>query len=389
VERLLRPYGIVIDGKLELGLELLLFDGVVQEVRPHTGIPDSFVISPAFVNAHSHLEYRGLQGKLTEEEYWLWLREITLAKVEQVLEQVQADAGLAAAENRRTGVAIIGEHSDRPVSGHAMKLAHLGGAIFQEVITRFKPETARDRLQASLDKAASQTAEAGVTGFAIPHAYHTVDDETLREFGRSGEPFSIHVAETDLENQLTLFGTGPIADTYKALGVDYTPAGKRLVPTLHELGLVREGAQFVHCCALDESDIGLMAAGGVSVAHCPRSNVRLKCPIAPVREMLDAGLQVGLGLDSPASGGPIDMFDEMRCAVSVSLDRGRPLEADEIWRMATSMGANSLRFAVPWLPDWEIRPGSTVPLIKIGVEDAYSASDLIEKATPDRVEWVM
>lgn len=386
--QLLRPYGVVIDGQLELGLELVLSEGVVKEIRPHTGIPDSFVISPAFINAHSHLEYRGLQGRMRETEYWPWLREITQAKVEQAMAGVQADADLAAAENRRTGVAVMGEHSDRPVSGHAMKLARLGGAIFQEVITRFKPETARDRLQVSLDKAAIQAAEAGGTGFAIPHAYHTVDDETLRGFGRSGDPFSIHVAETDLENQLTLFGTGSISDTYKALGVDYTPTGKRLVPTLHELGLVREKAQFVHCCALEESDIGLMASGGPTVAHCPRSNVRLNCPVAPIREMLDAGIKVGLGMDSPASGGPIDMFDEMRCALQVATDRGRPITANEVWRMATCMGADSLRFAIPNLQVWDILVGSSLPLLRIHIENAYSTEDLITQGSPDRIEWI-
>src|SRR4051794_25150175 len=99
---LLRPYGLVIDGRLELGLELLLADGVIQEVRPHTGIPDSFVVSAAFVNAHSHLEYRGLQGKLDAEEYWPWIHQITMAKQGQSLDEVRDDARLAAAENRQS-----------------------------------------------------------------------------------------------------------------------------------------------------------------------------------------------------------------------------------------------------------------------------------------------
>ncbi|MBC8063981.1 MAG: hypothetical protein H7Y17_04070, partial [Chlorobia bacterium] len=74
---IVRPYGIVQSGSLQLGLEILLHGNQITEVRPHTGIPENFVVSPAFVNAHSHLEYRGMQGKLKSEEYWSWIREIT------------------------------------------------------------------------------------------------------------------------------------------------------------------------------------------------------------------------------------------------------------------------------------------------------------------------
>ena len=109
--------------------------------------------------------------------------------------------------------------------------------------------------------------------------------------------------------------------------------------------------------------------------------MNLNCPTAPVRQMLDAGILVGLGLDSAASSGPIDMFEEMR-AVSVLI---RP---EEIWNMATTMGADSIRFAAHELPAWRIERGSSVPLIKINVTDAYSTEELIERGSPDRVEWV-
>src|SRR5262249_13723713 len=154
-------------------------------------------------------------------------------------------------------------------------------------------------------------------------------------------------------------------------------------------GLVRPGAQFVHCCAIEHDDVHLLANHRVTVAHCPRSNVRLKCPVAPVREMLDAGILVGLGLDSPASSGPIGMFAEMRSALSVSMERGKPVTPEEVWRMATSMGADSLRAAVPELPKWRIEPGSQVPLIAIHLSTAQTVDDLIQRGTPDKVKWVV
>ena len=61
-----------------------------------------------------------------------------------------------------------------------------------------------------------------------------------------------------------------------------------------------------------------LAEGEVMIAHCPRSNLNLGCPLPDVRRMLDMGLKVGLGMDSPASSGPIDMFAEMRAMMTVS-----------------------------------------------------------------------
>lgn len=388
MERLLRPYGLVIDGRLELGLELLLFDGVIREIRPHTGIPDAFVVSPAFMNAHSHLEYRGLQGALQPGDYWPWIREITRAKRAQDLAQVRRDTELAARENRAAGVAILAEHSDRPFAGRAMKDSGLSGVVFQEVITRFEMDGPTARFTRAEEACRRQAEESGLPCHLAAHAYQTVDETTLRWFGASGKPFSMHVAETDLENQLSANGAGEIADTFRSFGVPFVPTGERLIPTLDGLGLVRAGAQFVHCCAIDANDIEMLTKGGVTVAHCPRSNENLGCSPAPVREMLDAGLKVGLGLDSAASSGPIDMFAEMRCAMDVSLRRGRHLTAEEVWSMATDMGANSLRPALPDLPSWRVEVGSAIPLIAIHMDEAYSTEDLIERADPSLIEWL-
>ncbi|HTQ09420.1 MAG TPA: amidohydrolase family protein [Fimbriimonadaceae bacterium] len=386
----LRPYAVVLGGRLERGLEVVVERGVIGEIRASSRQPEPYVLSAAFVNAHSHLEYRGLQGKMREREYWPWIREITEAKRAQDLEGVRADCRLAAEENRRTGIAVIAEHSDRPFAAEAMAATGLGGVVFQEVITRFEPEGPHARVMASLGRAFEQSMAARALGWNIPsyispHAYQTVDEHTLRGIATAGEPFSMHVAETDLENELTLYGTGVIAETYRRLGVGYSAPGKRLIAILDELGLVRENAQFIHCCALDESEVELLASLHVSVAHCPRSNVALNCPAAPVREMLDSGVPVGLGLDSAASSGPIDMFAEMRCALEVAALREAPLTPEEVWRMATDRGAESLGFAIPDLGAWRIEAGSRTPLIRIDMSDAETIAEVIGTGSPDRV----
>jgi 5-methylthioadenosine/S-adenosylhomocysteine deaminase len=84
----------------------------------------------------------------------------------------------------------------------------------------------------------------------------------------------------------------------------------------------------------------------VPVAHCPRSNALLGCGIAPVAELRQAGVVVGLGTDSPASTPSFDVFEEMRTAIYLARARERRAEAlqpAEALRMATSDSARALQ----------------------------------------------
>jgi cytosine/adenosine deaminase-related metal-dependent hydrolase len=384
----LRPYGIVVDGVLELGLELEIENGAIQQVRPHSGVPEMFVVSPAFVNAHSHLEYRGLQGVIDAPDYPGWIREITRLKQTQSVDDVRDDCRLAAEENRATGVALILEHSDRPHSGEAMRTAGLDGCIFQEVITFFERETSDEKVRLVEDNASKNRSAFGGPVYLNPHAYQTVDTATLRWLASQETPLSIHVAETPFENQMTLSGEGPIAEFYQTNNIPVPVTGKSVLASLDDLGLVRSDTQLVHCCALLEGDIEIAVRRGATVAHCPRSNARLQCPTARVRRLLNAGIIVGLGLDSAASSGPIDMFAEMRAALVTSASIGEPLTGEEVWSMATAMGAKAAGQAATGVHPWRLEVGSKAPLLKIHVRDALSTEDLISAGSPDLVEWI-
>ena len=379
----LRPYALVMDGRLETGLEVVLDDaGQVVEVRPSAGSPEDYVLSPAFVNAHSHLEYRGLQGAIKEQGYFDWIRAITMAKLSQEKAQVREDCLLAAQENRHTGVAYIAEHSDRPFSGEAMAAHGLAGVIFQEVITFNEHESPEAGLAQAAENLRTNARAFGGDVFLNSHAPWTVDEQTLRTLAEAGSRISIHVAESVCENDYFEHGKGPIALASEEAGVRRTSVG-RVVAYLASLGYLRPGVQFVHACDVDHEEIEAIAGARVSVAHCPRSNEALDCPRAPVREMLDAGVLVGIGLDSAASSGPIDMFAEMRAAIDVAEKRGTEITPEEVWRMATVMGAESLG-----VEGWDVSKGAHVPLVKLHVHGVHSTEDLIALSSPRSVEWV-
>jgi 5-methylthioadenosine/S-adenosylhomocysteine deaminase len=372
----IRPFGMIIDGVLERGLEIAVVDGVVQDIRATTDPCEPFILSPAFVNAHSHLEYRGMLNQIEHPEYYEWIYELTRLKQLESAEFVREQCDLAAQENVRAGVKWIGEHSDRPGSAEAMSKHGLGGWIFQEVITAGSPDV--DATIAAIESKLEATKATVASTSLSPHAYFTVNHDTLRRLGAQDAPISIHVAETEHETNFTKFGKGPIAERRMKFGVPFEVYNQSVVEVINDLGVLRPGTQCVHCCSVDDNDISILAGSGVTIAHCPRSNIRLQCPDAPVREFLAAGITVGLGLDSPASGGEIDMFAEMRAALEVSERRGKPLTGEEVWRMATSQGYRS--FGRPSDTKWDIYVGSTIPLIRIGiVEDVPTTKALIHK----------
>lgn len=346
----LRPEAAWVNGRWERGLEFDREHGRITAIRASSKAPEPYWLSPALVNAHSHLEYRHMQGEFDDQVgYWNWIRAITERKRRDMPEDVAEACRLAAKENYAAGVGLIGEHSDRPGAVPALKEAGMRAVSFIEILT----------FAASAPSEYAAEKQAQNPGLLpAPHAPHTVHEEVLRSFV-SPTRYSMHVAETDLENAFFAAGEGPIADLYARFGIKRRIPGQRVVPYLIDLGVAHPGAQWVHVCAVTPDEIAQMAAHGVSVAHCPRSNARLDCPLCPVRELRDAGVTVGLGLDSAASSGPIDMLAEMRAARTVSEQRGKPLGADEIWQMATEEGALSLG-----VNTWKIEQNSAVPIIR-------------------------
>jgi 5-methylthioadenosine/S-adenosylhomocysteine deaminase len=90
--------------------------------------------------------------------------------------------------------------------------------------------------------------------------------------------------------------------------------GERPLARLDRLRLVTERLIAVHAVHLSPDEIALLAQRGASVVHCPASNLKLGSGIAPVAELLAAGVNVGLGTDGAASNDRLDMVSEMRLA---------------------------------------------------------------------------
>src|SRR5690606_24790390 len=165
-----------------------------------------------------------------------------------------------------------------------------------------------------------------------PHAPYTASDENLTRAARLAAELDcgvhIHIHETRHEGEESM-------------------ARHRMHPLarLAGLGIPRNNFLGVHAVHLDRSDIELLARNACSVVHCPTSNMKLASGIAPITEMMNAGITVALGTDGAASNNRLDMFAEMRQAAllaKVATGDATAIPAHTALRMATINGANAI-----------------------------------------------
>src|SRR5881296_2740522 len=171
-------------------------------------------------------------------------------------------------------------------------------------------------------------------GFAVgPHAPYTCSEETLlwsRELAEKEDTLiNIHIAETRREQ------------------ADFEREKKMRVGLfLDKIGFLSDRVLAAHSVWLTKSEVSLFGKRGVRVAHCPVSNMKLASGgAAPLPEMWDAGVPVGLGTDGPASNNSLDMFDTMKtCALLQKSQRWDPTvaNAQKVLDMATIEGARCL-----------------------------------------------
>lgn len=123
--------------------------------------------------------------------------------------------------------------------------------------------------------------------------------------------------------------------------------GKSLVEYLHDQNLLGPDVSLAHAVWATERDLDLLAKTGTSVVHNPSSNLRLKSGIAPAIEMLDRGINVGLGTDSIGLNDEEDMIQEMRLCLNLHRPPGigkKCLVPREVLKMATTNGARIVQF---------------------------------------------
>jgi cytosine/adenosine deaminase-related metal-dependent hydrolase len=302
--------------------------------------PEAAIV-PGLVNAHSHLEYAVYAGFGDGLTFGPWLHTHIERKARIGWEEFVAIASLGAAECLGSGVTTIADASFSGASAVSAAQVGLRGVVYLEIFGS-DVDAARQRLT-ELRSRVESSLGTGVRLGVSPHAPYSASPDVYRAVYELGLPVATHVAESDDETDYLLKGEGPIAAVS-----EIEPPGTTSVRHLAAHGLLEPRVVAAHCVKVGAEDIALLAEHDVAVAHCPRSNAVLGCGIAPLRELLDAGLRVGLGTDSPASTPSFDMWEEMRTAVYAARARAeRPdaLSASEALELATLGSARALGLA--------------------------------------------
>jgi len=273
-------------------------------------------IVPGFVNAHSHLEYAVYAGFGDGQSFGQWISTHVERKRRLERADMEAIARLGAAECLRSGITTVGDLSFSGASAHACAELGLRAIVYLEVFGA----DAADALRQFEDKreyvapALSERVGLGVS----PHAPYTCSTEVYAACAALDLPVATHLNESGDELDWLLHGKGPWQPFAEML---VEPDGQSGIRRLAAAGLLGPHLVAAHCVHVDEEELGLLAAHGVGIAHCPRSNALLGCGFAPLAAFRAATPRVGLGTDSPASTPSFDMFEELRAAVMVARAR--------------------------------------------------------------------
>ena len=322
------------------------------------------VVMPGLVNGHSHAAMTLLRGVADDLALMDWLENyIFPAEVEFVdAEFVRIGTELACWEMIRGGTTTFVDMYYYPDTiAEVVESCGMRALISATVIDQRSPdaEDARDSIAKGngfierwLDRSSR------ITPIFGPHANYTLNAEQLaatREAAmKYGVPISIHVSESPFEVQYA-------RDTY----------GTTSIAMYESIGFFEGPTIAAHVVWPTREEIPVLARRKVGVIHNPTSNMKIASGVAPITEMLAAGVRVGLGTDGAASNNDLDMWEEMRLAALLQkVERMDPtaIPAMTVLSMATSGGATAIGLGDSI---GSLEPGKQADLIQVAFDDVH------------------
>jgi len=328
-------------------------DGAIIAVGPSNEIDPRYraktvikaggmAVVPGFVNTHTHVPMTLFRGIADDRDLMDWLTNYIFPAEAKNVDRdfVKWGTRLAAAEMIRSGTTTFCDmyYFESDIARET-KAAGLRGVLGNTLIDFPAPDN--KTWDAMIDYMRNYVREWKgdrlITPAFAPHAPFTVSTEHLKQI-RSlatelGAPILIHVSETKDELR-------QVAEKQNGM----TPAAY-----LDSIGFLGDDVVIAHGVWLTPDEIRTVAAKKVGVAHCPESNMMLASGVAPIVDMIRAGVELGIGTDGPAgSNNNLDMVEEMASAARLQkVMKGDPkaISARELLRLATIGGATALGLA--------------------------------------------
>jgi 5-methylthioadenosine/S-adenosylhomocysteine deaminase len=380
----IEPHGVVLEDHA-----VAVNDGVILGVLPRKIAADRYaaretirrprsIVLPGLVNAHTHNPMTLMRGVADDLPLMRWLQEHIWPIEAAVMgpEFVADGTELAIAEMLRGGTTCCNENYFFPDVAAATYRRHGFRALVGLPVIDF-PSAWASSQDEYFDRAGEvhdlyRRDDLIRTCFA-PHAPYTVCDASFERIRLLSDqldvPVHCHLHETAQE----------VADAIRRHGM-------REIARLDALGLVNDRLIAVHMTQLTDAEIALCAARGVSVVHCPESNLKLASGFCEVEKLRRAGINLALGTDGCASNNDLDMFGELRTAALLAKGVARDasaLDAASALHMATLGGARALGFGESI---GSIVPGKRADLIcvdmdRVETQPLYAAISQLVYAT--------
>ena len=337
-------------------------DGVIERVGPTSVLPKradrvisarGMILLPGLVNTHHHL-YQTLTRAVPAAQnatLFQWLKTLYPIWARLTPDAVYTSALVGLAELVLSGCTTASDHlyifpndcrlddeiraaQEVGIRFHAcrgsMSLGESKGGLPPDSVVEDEAFILRDS-QRVIEQYHDPEPYAMLRIAVAPCSPFSVSPQLMREAAALARSYGVclhtHLAETLDEEQYCLreFGMRPAA---------YAEA----------LGWLGEDVWHVHCVHLNREEVQKFASTDTGVCHCPSSNMRLASGIAPIRDYLDAGCRVGLGVDGSASNDSSHLLAEARMALLLQRVSGNPvgLSANEALRLATRGGADVL-----------------------------------------------
>jgi cytosine/adenosine deaminase-related metal-dependent hydrolase len=353
-----------------------VMDDRIVDVAPNADLREKYpaddfwdapndVLSPGFVNGHTHLYgvlAHGIPLQKAPSGFWPFLEDFWWPLVEDRLDHAMINAATdyRCATMLKSGVTSFYDCTEAPNAlpgclfsqAEVVRKWGLRGILSFEATQRVSGENGLLGLQENADfvkaslKSSTSIHQPPVTGLICHHTTFTCSPDFIQQAYQTAQDLGVllhaHVSE----------GTYEPEHAIKNFGM-------RTLPYYDKLGVAGDGFLASQCVQIEPEEIALMAERGVRMTHMPLSNCEVGGGIAPVPELVEAGVTVGLGSDGYVD----DFFEVMRGAFLIHKAKHQNpqvMPAHLVWYLATEGGAKALgisgvgRIETGWQADLQL-----------------------------------
>ena len=287
-------------------------------------------ILPALYNTHTHAAMTLLRGYADDMPLQTWLRDYIWPFEDKLTpEDIRHGSEIAADEMIRSGTVFFNDmYFDVEETIDVVNRTGMRAAIGITVMDNHSKAVTREKRE--FIRHWQDPTGGRIRLLVAPHSIYTVGDKKLRDcaaYAREhGLLLHIHLSETKKE----------VADCMREHGT--TP-----VRYLESIGFLGPDVIAAHCVHVDDEEADILAERGVTISHCPCSNMKLGSGVFPYSRLMKAGCRITLGTDGASSGNNLDLREAMKFAALLAKSGGDPelLPAEEIFRWATRSGAEA------------------------------------------------